>query len=561
MNPLKHSILTLFALLPLASAFAQGVNADYDRSSLTVVSVGHGDRYDAISSAYLSKYNPGGDKFDATRVNTQAVKASYGRYVRNDQQNAITFARLHESDIRASLEKEHVARQVIGAWFNRSAQGVMDLNVVNKRADYNATDQTYNVAKAQALGEYLLHGEGLKLIENSYILVVDHSNPEREYIKNSNGAVTGVKFSTQALGYLYKVVFDDAARQSVYDCWIYTDDSPATRKAKNAAWDKLNFGLKLVGISDQFSTGQTNLGNGNNNEQPALDYAVSHCAPTLINYFEKHVDAWKVKSGIFAVKPIRAKIGTKEGVSRMSRFRVDEFILEEDGSVTSRRKGYVRATEVADNRTAAKGASAVSEFYQIAGGTLEPGMELVQKPSINLELKGLYYGGSRPGYGLEADIAFGLKTNGCSHHVRIGGSFFSYKAGTGNGEYELTVDHRVVDVRMGYGYGFRPVRWVELIPNASLLADNIDSKLTEDVGQNADGTQSEKSFMLKTGWGFEAGLDMNITVFYPVKLTAGAYWSQTFTGGDFWKQYNSGLEMVGIKRNGLTWRAGLVYEF
>ena len=152
-----------------------------------------------------------------------------------------------------------------------------------------------------------------------------------------------------------------------------------------------------------------------------------------------------------------------------------------------------------------------------------------------------------------------MKTWGGCGHVRIGGTFWPYKAGsTGPVQsdgtvYQLNTDINAIAVRMGFGYGLRPIRQVEFIPTAYLLADFLDSKITEGEKQN--------SAFTKAGWGIEAGVDANITVFYPVKINVGAYYSAPLVGGALWQVYRDALKNLGQNRMGFTWRAGLVYEF
>jgi hypothetical protein len=153
------------------------------------------------------------------------------------------------------------------------------------------------------------------------------------------------------------------------------------------------------------------------------------------------------------------------------------------------------------------------------------------------------------------------------HHIRFGGVFSQYQKGfTANDEYELTKALTMVDVRMGYGYGIRPIRYVELIPSLSLMANSyIEDKKNDDTDNG--GQQSESKlvenikFLDKTGWGISAGLDANINVYYPVKLTVGVYYDQLLFGGKTWQDVMDVLEKVGTKRSGLTFRAGVIYEF
>ena len=253
----------------------------------------------------------------------------------------------------------------------------------------------------------------------------------------------------------------------------------------------------------------------------------------------------------------------------MDRYKIIEYVS--DGkSLKESVKGYVRASEVVNNSSNARGKSSVSEFYQIAGGRLEPGMELRQKNSADINLKLVYYGGCGKLFGVEGDFMFGLKTNGSVNHVWIGGGYGRYgKDFSANDEKSLAVAVDAIDVRMGYGYGFRPMRFLELIPGLSLLAGDLSSELDRDdtsgsgggTGTGTDDGEQASSTFKNIGWGLEAGLTADISIWYPVKLTAGVYYDQYLFGGANWKVYKDALKEVGTSRSGLNFRAGLVYEF
>jgi opacity protein-like surface antigen len=92
-----------------------------------------------------------------------------------------------------------------------------------------------------------------------------------------------------------------------------------------------------------------------------------------------------------------------------------------------------------------------------------------------------------------------------------------------------------------------------------------DKKDDSNSGGGSGGQENETleklKFIDKTGFGISAGLDANINVFYPVKLTVGVYYDQLLFGGKTWDDVMDVLDKVGTKRSGLTFRAGLIYEF
>ena len=312
--------------------------------------------------------------------------------------------------------------------------------------------------------------------------------------------------------------------------------------------------MLLEATSVNYSTASFTPTSNNTDDTPAMKSSVQGCAGVLMNALESKVNAWLVKSAVYKVKPITSKIGTKEGLHNMTRFQVKEYMLDDNGQTYTRNKGYVRATEVAQNTRVARGESPLSRFYQISGGTVEPGMLLVQKPSINLDIKALYYGGAAKGYGVEFDYLFGMSNGGSCSHVRMAITYNNYAKGTQSDTYILNEAITSIAARLGYGYGIRPFRQLEIIPGAYVLGDYLDSKITENENEG-------KSFDKKMGWGVEAGIDANITVFYPVKINVGGFYTAPIFGGSYWKEYKEALKNVGQNRQGFTWRAGLVYEF
>jgi hypothetical protein len=529
-------------LSPLATA--QTVNADYDRNSLTILSVHHGDNLDSVLDRYLLQNNPGGDKFDPTRIVTKAVTDRTPRYQYDEKggfNQETSYQNAHSLPIVEQLTSEKVVSQIIGTWFHRSEKGLMDLSVIKARSEYNATDATVNLANAQALGKYLLQGEGVNLIGNSYILVVDHSRPKYEYSRDSYGNTSGIRYTADALGYLYKVVFSDADRQRVYDCWIYPEDSAAERNRKNEAWSRIPFAFTSVMNVHATGSSSKTFTDRDRGTDGLEQKCIEDCVTAILSKLEDKVEGWMVKSAIYSTHPVTSKIGTKEGLRRMDRYEVEEFLLDDAGNVTTRRKGYVRATKVNSNTTASTGRTGLSEFYQIAGGRLEPGMLLKQKRDIALSAKALYIGGASSGYGLEFDLPFYMNTSGSAPHVIIGGSYKGFD-----------IDVSAIDVRMGLGYGVRPIRQLEIIPTVSILADILAPK-----------GDTNSSVTKNACWCAEPGVALDLTLFYPVKLTGGVYYDIPVMGSETWVYYRDQLSAAGIpdRAKGLTWKAGLCVEF
>ena len=159
--------------------------------------------------------------------------------------------------------------------------------------------------------------------------------------------------------------------------------------------------------------------------------------------------------------------------------------------------------------------------------------------------------GASPGFGLGADYLFGMNDNGFVHHIRLDFIYGSYKEGYAASAYYTPLSQKMsaMDMIVGYGYGVRLLRIFELVPNAGVLMTSIWP-----TGLRIDGL----SWM---GFGAVAGADLNVTLWYPVKLTAGAYYNMPIFGGNNFAYYYGVLTNAGIVRQGLNLKFGVTVEF
>lgn len=88
------------------------------------------------------------------------------------------------------------------------------------------------------------------------------------------------------------------------------------------------------------------------------------------------IDDFRVRVPLLYTKPIRAKVGLKEGLSKGQRWVLLETV-EKDGIPMQVHRGFVRADSIVDNRGIATGNTKPSTFYQIQGKKPEPGMLMV----------------------------------------------------------------------------------------------------------------------------------------------------------------------------------------
>lgn len=112
--------------------------------------------------------------------------------------------------------------------------------------------------------------------------------------------------------------------------------------------------------------------------------------------------------------------------------------------------------------------------------------------------------------------------------------------------------------RIGFGWGFRPVRQIEVIPSIGILSDTI---LKDGEQTNVDIATKANDILKYACFAFDPGVNIDLTVLYPVKLTGAVFYTLPFFSGEYWKNNDILLNSVGIRRlKGLTLRLGIAIE-
>ena len=340
----RLTILTVAAMLLSLHAGAQAkikdvVTSEYNRNSVSFVAVQRGDSHDTNTSSAVYDFNPGA-KFDINSVKTKSLR------IRKDRKEAVTL-----DEIQEAVEATPFSREILASIFNRDSNGMMDDKTVRYRGNYDAKDQDVINARAARVGEDALGDAGYSLVKGSYVVVSDFYNIESR--TDREGKVT---WSASARGYAFKLGASDSDINDFFEqCWIYEDDSQSVKDAKLRAFQELAIPMEYIASTIASGSGKT------------VREAATSCMGSIITGLENVIPAWEVAGGIIAVKPLRAKIGTKEGLSNGARYRSYSYTEDNDGNLKSVARGYLRATEVSVNEGMAAGDTEPSEFYQISG--------------------------------------------------------------------------------------------------------------------------------------------------------------------------------------------------
>jgi hypothetical protein len=300
------------------------------------------------------------------------------------------------ADVLKALIERDVAKQIVKVWFPYDAEKKeYSLHVIHGRGAYSATDEDVMKADATKRGRSELEEAGEQLIGRSYIVVYEFYDVKTLQDKNSSGYEANVNL------YLFKLDGDSAIINTLYDKW--TDPT---------AIDKMEVSVKhIASIVNKGKLNPVQLTQSNDpnsfltvSDEELFSLFAGEISKRADVYLTKVNEDFKVKAPVYKVNPIRAKIGLKEGVTVDQRYFAYETEADEDGKLSSVRKGVVRATsKITPNNVVATGEgdsitvkasktvdgvpmpyeykiSSTSIFYQTHGRRIEPGFILQQKP-------------------------------------------------------------------------------------------------------------------------------------------------------------------------------------
>ena len=386
---MKRSFLVFLSLCLASHVFAQDIKekvpTTYDRSSLTTffIDFQSGNHWSVARSKVDSVLYS--DKYDNNNIDYLLLKASFSR------ESAIT--KLQDA-IQKDLNNANVGRDIIAKWYNRQADGTMDMELVHQRGRFTATDADFLLAQTSKRGNAALEDFGNRLVNLSYILVIDISN-----IKTmAEAGYKGTKgWQANAAGYLFRIKFDDEVRNAFYDTWIYDDDSEEEKVRKRKAFQQLDIPIvpviqKSLTITSSQAESDTGLGlffKPKSTDQ-LMQELLQKAYDDIIYRIEMDVEEFKVKTPLYETRPLGAKIGLKEGLKTDYRFFVYEYVYNsKTGQAEPKRRGVIRAaskSKITDNRKVATGDTETSRFYQVAGRKLEPGFILQQQNDFGIEV-------------------------------------------------------------------------------------------------------------------------------------------------------------------------------
>lgn len=538
---MKRTVSVIALLSALLTANAQEkvkevVSDDYDRSGLTVIVVSRGDMYDENSLDFVNTLVID-NKFDANPIGTRSL------FLKKARAQPLTAA---EAD--SLIRNSGVSKEILGYIYNRKEDGSMDDGLIRYRGHYNADDQDVINAAAAKVGEqHLAWGEGL--VNSSYILLLDFFNIRRP-VDEKTGEVSG-SYVLDANAFVYKIdCGSDKLNEFYVTSWASATDSPERKAAAREAFDSLRLDVVPVASARASSTSTSGLADGSDAyvdvlagllsksldqeedkeghakektsapvpEEDTVLKAQKNAFVDAMFKLEKLIPGWQVGVAVISVKPIKAKVGRKEGLSNGSRFRAYSYEEDRNGNLLSRKRGYIRAAAVADNRQFATGRTEPSTFYQISGvRNIEEGWILKEKKDIKLGVSANMRIGGLSALSVNATLDYLI------HFSKLGSAYAIVSAGLDplvyaqNQIFKDKEDSPVAisnfNLAVGAGYGFRAGRFIEVMPYVVVGTDylKLDGDMVFEDFTDEENNKNAAFFL-------EPGLRASFQVAYPFSI-------------------------------------------
>lgn len=490
---MKKILFTTLLIFVLGRIYAQ---VDYNRNSLSIIGLDFNQPHSKEVLSVLP-FMAIPDKFFSNPL--PSLVYDMGGQKRVVKKNMLEFYRFMDDAILLQiLQNQKVGQKILSIWFNRQADGIFNTDVLKDRGMYNANDQEFMVASASKRGLSSLMDSGLKLVNQSYVVIFDYPTimtKEEHYKKSripkderdSNGWIA------LASCYIYRLDFnEDAATHFFNNYWITENDENKEEKIK--AFDEAEFRFipvtKYTVAAESIQDNPNILNKKQKTSEELLYILNAKFLKSVIEYLELKSSDKKVKAMISKSKPISAKIGKKEGVQFDRRYNVYENRMKPDSTIKKKRVAVVKAKNVVDNRSVTTGQSDASTFYQIWGDRVDDmGMFIEQRndAGFNLAFDLAATGMTGINGRMEVYLArlFPHRFVGKKHP----GLYTSMKlyAGGGyeTGSYGSTRTKKLVKISLGIAKDFYPIRQIHWGPFIGLGVESAYKNINEKAEDEA----------------------------------------------------------------------------
>jgi len=290
---------------------------------------------------------------------------------------------------------------IMAKWWNRDVDGNFNFLYVSERGLYTSTDADAMISRSSNTNRIEMLGE--QLIDKSYILLyeisefytmeeyynrIDEQNKKKDNFTPVKRTDEG--FIANYNVYAYKINFGDSVSSVFYsDYWVDKKNYDIKKVAK---WSSATFPVSYVAsASGNVRSTQPKdpksavyLSKKKKTSNELIEEMPVTIQTNAIFDLSRKIEDFRLKVTVFKTYPVKAKLGTKEGLYIDQRFYVYEIEQKKNGDQKSNRMGVVRAKKIIDNKKIATGDSKPSEFQQVNGKELYEGMFMESKEDYGL---------------------------------------------------------------------------------------------------------------------------------------------------------------------------------
>jgi len=531
-----------------------GAVSEYNRSGLTVLILdNHNNNIRDLSQASAGIIIP--DKFDNNLLSQRTIKSTENT----------------SESIRNAIINQKVPNEIISKLFLRSKDGRFNVDRIHKRGLYNATDDDLKIASSSKKGISMLKDAGEKLLANSYIMILEIKNIQD--VSKSNAKKNG--YTADIVANIYRLNFNDSILNLFYnELWISEDDDQATIAKKKAKFDSMEFPVDFVltvkgnGNGSQWNQGELLAPPSQLTKDEIFQKMINTGLSSSLYQVERKIEDFKLKAPLYSTKPLKSKVGAKEGLKSDYRFFAIDLKQNSKGETKAVRKGVVRVKKVADNKKVVTADSKIySTFYQVAGGHLEPGMILQQRNDLGFGISGGWALGNIGGAYIKGEANLSVMA-GRYAGLNLGISQLKFFASGGwqNKEYNV--------LSSGYNYDFSFMRWNVGLSKGWYFARYFSVAILAGYGQETaisgdfmDDIDADPDNYITTGMMDIGGyMTVNLTHWMQLIATTNFYVPlgyATDKEGETWTSYGEELNYTDFfdGRKGLSFDLGLRIEF
>lgn len=357
----------------------RGMIAKYRRSSLSTVLIKHSAfKYgNEIDSAFMTMPTP--DKFNNHDLELKSIESSQAQQRKggDKKENA------NMQDMQAFIDDNSIAKELVAKWFSRDSEtGGFDMQLIQQRGNYDASQADIRVAEKGALGKAVLADAGEELIGKTFLLINDITFVDKgERSAKAGGwlkvlgtvasAATGQNlssltnasvsivneidgFTVNITSYLYRLDWNHEVAGTFYVEHWFDKENPDS--ARRVAFDTCSmFKVKYVGTTTTSAANLSSKNFASSSKEKQILRVCTRAIDKSIVELQRSYDEFKVNVPLYKINEdgtVDVQIGLKEGVNAKSQFDVLIPVETEDGRTTYEKIGKLQPIEgrIWDNR-------------------------------------------------------------------------------------------------------------------------------------------------------------------------------------------------------------------